>query len=480
MIRSSRQLVVATAALTALSWAAQTAAAPNIVLFISDDMGWNDVSYHGSEINTPEIDRLAAEGVRLERFYVQSVCSPTRASLFTGRTPLDHGVSSPFNPWYSRGMPVDEKLLPEYLREGGYSTHVVGKWHLGPNEPQYHPLNRGFDSFYGSLHGFLSNYEERTSFGRVDWQRDGETVIEDGYDTHLIADEAVRLIESRDTERPFLLYVAFHAPHSPLQAPAEAIAEYAHIEDENRRIYAAMVSEMDAAIGRVTNALDAAGISEDTLVMFFTDNGGVPHLGASNAPFRGGKNTPWEGGLRVPAVAYWPGVLSGGTVFNNRVTVMDLLPTFMDMADLPLDPPKPLAGYNLWPALSEGAPAHTGSAVFSNYVGGNLLHAYFKDEWKLVRGRNDDDEIQDFLFDIFVDPYEQNDVAADYPEILARLAAELDAMPKAEPLTRGETPPDFNSPGAPASIEPDTRPAIGTPFAESGPIPYPTENYSAE
>ncbi|MGI9258968.1 MAG: sulfatase family protein, partial [Gammaproteobacteria bacterium] len=325
-----------------------------------------------------------------------------------------------------------------------------------------------------------SNHDLRTAFGRVDWQRDGETVIEDGYNTQLIADEAIRVITSSDEDQPFFLYVAFHAPHSPLQAPAEAIAKYAHIEDENRRVYAAMVTEMDAAVGRVTDALGEAGILEETLVMFFTDNGGVPHLGASNAPFRGGKNSPWEGGLRVPAVAYWSGVLDAGTVFNNRVTVMDLLPTFMDMADLPLDPPRPLAGYNLWPALSEGVPTRTGEAVFSNYVGGNLLHAYFKDEWKLVRGRNDEGEVQDFLFDIFVDPYEQNDVAEDYPDIFARLVEELDAMPKAEPLTRGEIVPDFNAPGAPASIEPDTRPVIATPFAESGPIPYPTENYSAE
>ena len=480
MIRSLRLPVLGTVVFFSFFSVAHGQNSPNIVLFISDDMGWNDVSYHGSEINTPEIDRLAAEGVRLERFYVQSVCSPTRASLFTGRTPLDHGVSSPFNPWFSRGMPVDEKLMPEYLREGGYSTHAVGKWHLGPNEPQYHPLIRGFDSFYGSLHGYLSNHEERTAFGRIDWQRDGETVIEDGYNTQLIADEAIRLIENRDEETPFFLYVAFHAPHSPLQAPEEAIAQYAHIDDEIRRVYAAMVSEMDRGIGRVIDALDAAGISEETLVMFFTDNGGVPGLGASNLPFRGGKNSPWEGGLRVPAVVYWPGVLDRGRVFNNRITVMDLLPTFMDMADLPLNPPKPLAGYNLWPALSEGVPTRTGNAVFSNYVGGSLMHAYFSDEWKLVRGRNDDGEMQDFLFDILVDPYEQNDVSADFPDILARLSAELDAMPKADPLTRGETTPDFDAPGAPASIEPDTRPVIATPFAESGPIPYPPENYPAE
>ena len=261
------------AALGALCQIASVSAAPNIVVLIADDMGWGDVGYHDSDIGTPEIDRLAAEGIELDRFYVQSVCSPTRATLMTGRSPLSHGVSSPFNPWYANGLAFDEKLMPEYLREGGYQTHAVGKWHLGPNEPGYHPLNRGFDTYYGNLHGYM-DYETHAVFGRIDWQRDGATVIEEGYSTHLLADEAVRHIKERDPDRPVFLYVAFSAPHSPLQAPAATIAEYADIEDENRRIYAAMVTEMDRAIARITTALDEEQMMDDTLLMFFTDNGG--------------------------------------------------------------------------------------------------------------------------------------------------------------------------------------------------------------
>ncbi len=452
------------------------AAAPNIVLFMSDDMGWGDVSYHGSEIRTLEIDRLAAEGVKLEHFYATAVCSPTRATLMTGRSPMTTGVMSPMNPWYANGLAVDEKLLPEYLREGGYQTHAVGKWHLGPNESQYHPLRRGFDTFYGSLHGYL-NHETRAVFGRVDWQRDGETVHEEGFGTDLIAAEAIRLIHARDPARPLFLYVSFNVPHTPLQAHESTIAEYAHIENENRRIYAAMVTEMDRAIARVTVALDEAQMTDDTLVMFFTDNGAVPSVGGRNAPLRGNKGQPWEGAMRVPAAMYWPGTLTAGSLFDQRITVMDLLPTFLAAADIPLQAPKPIEGQNLWPAIAEGVPMPSQDVVLSNSGGGVVQHAYFTDEWKLVRARNADGELQDYLFEILIDPYEQNDLADVHPDILARLAAELDAMPVAEPLSIHDLTPDFSAPGSPGGIVPDSRPPIATPYAESGPIPHPPGNY---
>ena len=449
--------------------------APNIVVLISDDMGWGDVGFNGSEIETPELDRLAAEGMRLNRFYVQSVCSPTRATLMTGRSPLSTGVSSPFNPWYERGLPADEKLLPEYLRDAGYQTHATGKWHLGPNEPIYHPLNRGFDTFYGSLHGYL-NHESHMVFGRVDWQRNGKTVLEDGHVTDLIADEAVRHIRERDRDRPMFLYVTFTAPHSPLQAREEMIAAYSQLEDESRRVYAAMVSEMDRAVARITAALDDEGIMDETLLMFFTDNGGVPRLGASNAPLRGGKGSPWEGGIRVPALIYGLDTIEGGMVFDQRLTVMDLLPTFLAAADIPLDTPKPIEGQNMWPVLSAGEPTVSQDVVLSNYSSGAdaVLHAFFSDEWKLVQALNEDREVQSYLFEIYKDPYEQNDLATERPDVLARLVAELEAMPQADPVNRGQKPPDMNSPGSPGAAEPDTRPAVRTAYAESGLIPYPS------
>ena len=274
---------VLVAAAIAASLAGPAGAAPNIVIVVADDLGFGDVGYHGSEIRTPELDRLAAGGVMFERFYVNPVCSPTRATLLTGRFGVNTGVLGPSNPWYARGLPLDEKLLPEYLREAGYRTHAVGKWHLGPNTPEYHPMSRGFDSFYGHLHGYL-NYELHTIYGRVDWQRDGRTVHEAGHATQLVTAEAVRHIEERDQDAPLLLYVTYGAPHAPLQASAEAIAEYAHIGDERRRIYAAMVTEMDRGIARITAALEEARIADNTLLVFFSDNGGSLNLGGNNDP----------------------------------------------------------------------------------------------------------------------------------------------------------------------------------------------------
>ena len=467
---------VLVAAAVAASLSGPSGAAPNIVIVVADDMGWGDVGFHGSEIRTPELDRLAAGGVRFERFYSYAVCSPTRAALMTGRSGLNTGMLAPTNPWYPHGLPVDEKLLPEYFREAGYRTHAVGKWHLGPNEPQFHPLNRGFDSFYGHLHGYV-NFVLHTAFGRVDWQRDGETVHETGHATQLVVSEAVRRIEERDPDAPLLLYVAFGAPHAPLQASEAAIAEYTHVDDERRRIYSAMMTELDRGIAAINSALEEARIAENTLLVFFSDNGGSLNLGADNGPLREGKGRPFEGGIRVPAFMYWPTGLTMGSVFEEQMTVTDLLPTLLAAADADLHPPKPIDGRNFWPAIADGEPVPGGPVVLSNYGRGAVQHAYFRDDWKLVRAADDQGETEDLLFDIRSDPHEQNDLAAAHPEIFRQLVAELDAIPKAEPLSLNARPPDMTAPGSPMAWEPDNRPPGGTPYAESGPVPYPEGNY---
>ncbi|MCZ0954139.1 MAG: arylsulfatase [Rhodospirillaceae bacterium] len=460
----------------AASLAASAAAAPNIVIVIADDMGWGDVGFHGSEIRTPELDRLAAGGVRFERFYTYALCSPTRAALMTGRSGINTGMLGPSNPWYPRGLPVDEKLMPEYFREAGYRTHALGKWHLGPNEPQYHPMKHGFESFYGHLHGYL-NHELHTLFGRVDWQRDGKTVHETGHATQLVIAEAVRQIEERDPDAPFLLHVALDAPHAPLQAPEDAIAEYAHVDDERRRIYSAMMTDMDRGIARITAALEEAGIAENTLLIFFSDNGGSPNLGADNGPLRGGKGSPFEGGTRAPAFMYWPTVLPAGALFEERMIVTDLLPTLLAAADADLNASKPIDGRDFWPAIADGAQAPGGPAVLSHYGRGVIQHAYFRDDWKLVRAANDQGGTDDLLFDIRKDPYEQHDLAAAHPDVFRQLVEELDAIPKAEPLSLNARLPDMTAPGSPMAWEPDNRPPGGTPYAESGPVPYPEGNY---
>jgi arylsulfatase A-like enzyme len=445
---------------------ATMSAAPNVVIIIADDMGWADVGFHGSEIRTPAIDALAAEGVTLNRFYAHPVCSPTRGALMTGRSPLNTGILSPFEPYYERGVSTDEKYMPQYFKDAGYQTFAIGKWHLGPNLVSQHPQSRGFDHFYGHLNGFL-NYRMHTIWRAVDWQRNGETVIEEGYTTHLSTNEAVHLIESRDPDKPMFLYVAFNAPHTPLQAPPDTINEYANIEDVNRRKYAAMVTELDRGVGKISAALEAEGIADNTLVMFMSDNGGAPSLGASNGSFRGGKGFPWEGGIRVPALIRWPGMLEAGTFYDGRVTIEDLLPTFTEAVGVPLDAPKPLDGQSVWPALAEGGEVVERDAVLGTYGRGKLQLAFFSGQWKLVQVSAPRQDLQFHLFDIRNDPNEESDLAAEYPEEFERLKAELNALPRVDPLALGEETPDQSQPGAPRSIDPDNRSVINPPYTET-------------
>ena len=449
----------------------QPPASPNIVLILADDLGFGDVGYNGSEIRTPAIDRLAAEGVKLDRFYAYPLCSPTRAALMTGRSALSTGVLRPFEPWLEAGLPLDEKLMPEYFREVGYQTFAVGKWHLGPNKKVYHPQRRGFDHFYGHLGGFLNHYSHSV-WRRLDWQRNGSTVLEQGYSTHLITAEAIGLIRNRDRDKPVFLYVSYSAPHTPLQAPPEAIAEYGSIENETRRIYAAMVTEMDRGIADLRAALEEEGLLEQTLVMFMSDNGGRPRLGANNGPLRGEKSSAHEGGIRVPALLRWPAELRQGATFDQRFVVQDALPTLLSAAGIPAKPRKPLDGRDVWPALARDAPFMPGPAVLARGGGPNFdfLYAYFSDEWKLVRGRdNDTGQLTLQLFRIREDPYEQNDLAAEHPDVLTRLASAFEAIPKAEMIGAGAAPePDYgDNRGGSSSVLPDETPPSGIPYAEA-------------
>lgn len=445
---------------------------PNIVMLIADDMGWGDVGYLGSEIRTPELDRLAAEGMRLNRFYTQPVCSPARATLMTGRVPIRTGVYGPTAAWNNRGMDLNEKFMPEYFREAGYRTLAVGKWHLGPNDRAYHPMNHGFDHFYGFLHGFI-NYDLHSTYGRIDWQRNGTTVREDGYSTRLIGVEAVRLIRERDPERPMFLYVAFNAPHVPLQAPEETIAEYSWIEDPVRRTYAAMVTELDRSIAAITTALEEEGLLDNTLLLFFSDNGGALRHGASNGRLRGEKGHTFEGGIRVPALAYWPGTLDRST-FDEQITVMDLLPTLASATVTELNPPRPVDGRDLWGSLKDGVPPPDIPRKFFGLppgldaLGAELRYAYFRDRWKLVRSPNEEGDLQVFLFDIRNDPYEESDLSAEFPDVLAGLVAEVESLPRLQSVTYGETVvgAELAGLGGPAWPEPDYRVPTGTPYAE--------------
>ena len=438
---------------------------PNIVIILADDLGWNDVGYHGSEILTPHIDQLAAEGLVLERFYAQTSCTPTRAALLTGKSPQALGIYSPFSKHISTGLPLSEKLLPEYFQGLGYQTVMVGKWHLGFRQPDYHPLARGFEHFYGNLTGGIG-YWDHVHGGGLDWQRNGVTVREAGYATRLSIDEIERLISDRDPAKPFFLYAAFNAPHLPNEAPADAVARYTHLEDINRRRHAAMVSELDAAIGRLTARLEREGILDNTLIWFMSDNGGLnasavpPALlsfsqflerwfetpfapgtlefirtnsldGASdNTPFRKGKQSVYEGGARVPAIIHWPSRLQGRE-YPQMVTVLDVLPTLLAVADASEGEPATtkavaLAGVNHWAAFtgtSEIAPK-------GYFITGMDGEAFYQFPWKLIALKGGGTE----LYNIAQDPMEQQDLSDQLPEQLAIMMNEFKAVERGESI----------------------------------------------
>ncbi|NQT37319.1 MAG: arylsulfatase [Planctomycetes bacterium] len=398
---------------------------PNVVILVADDLGWNDVGYHGSEIQTPHIDRLVAEGVELDRFYVWPVCSPTRAGLLTGRSPLRWGITGPLRP-NSEGVPEDEHLLPQTFRAAGYQTSIVGKWHLGIGNGQGLPHRRGFDHFYGFLTGFIDYYRHTDAMGgRPDWQRNGEPVEEEGYSTDLLAAEAVRLLRNRDKKMPVLLYVPFNAPHSPLQAPQKLIDKYAAIEDPNRRVYAAMVDALDGAIGRILAVIDAEGMRDDTLVLFFSDNGGAESRGgASNEPLLEGKGSVFEGGIRVPAAMRWPGVLTPGEKIRQIVSVLDVFPTLAAATRVEPGNTKPLDGHDRWAAIRDNKTVAPKDLV----IAGGRGCAIFDGPWKLVRiDGGPAREQETYLIRIEDDPTERWDLSAEHPEVVRKLAGQLPA-----------------------------------------------------
>ena len=395
------------------------AAAPNIVFIMADDLGWNDVGYHGSEIKTPHIDSLAEDGVRLNRYYAFPVCSPTRAAFLTGRSPLRLGVDGPIGP--SGALPLSEHLLSETLRDSGYQTFLAGKWHLGIDRVAAHPNERGFEHAYGHL-GASIDYYSHVWIGSLDWHRNGAVLREEGYSTDLIAAEAVRLVRGRDPTRPMFLYVAFNAPHTPLQVPDEYVQRYPGLKQPQRKVYAAMVSAMDDGVGRILAALREEGLDRDTMVVWASDNGGGRNVGASNLPLRGAKGSALEGGIRVPAVVRWSGTLHGGTEFDQMFTAMDWFPTLTSAIGVARGNREPLDGVDMWSALHKGETVERDATVIG--VGGSL--AVFRDGWKLVQARvRGSGTVETHLFRIREDPLEARDLIGEHTEVAEELGAVL-------------------------------------------------------
>lgn len=326
---------------------------PNIVYIMADDLGWKDVGYHGSEIRTPALDALAKKGVRLERFHVQPVCSPTRAAFMTGRYPCRYGLQTGVvRPWADYGLPLQETTLAQVLRGLGYFTALIGKWHLGAHDPAYLPTRRGFDHHYGHYLGAI-DYFDHTRMGGLDWHRNTRPVREKGYTTQLMGKEAVDLIRKHDAgKQPLFLFMAFNAPHTPLQAPESYLKQYDGIKNKKRRSYAAMVTCLDDAVRDIVAALKEKGMLENTLILFSSDNGGPITLGANNGPLRGSKGSLYTGGVRVTAFAHWPGHLPAGTENTEFLHVVDWFPTLVRLAGGKAASKLPLDGKDIWPCLT--------------------------------------------------------------------------------------------------------------------------------
>jgi len=419
--------------------AAQGAEKPNIIHIVADDLGWKDVGFNGcTDIKTPHLDKLAAEGAQLTQFYVQPMCTPTRAALMTGRYPFRYGLQTAVIPSVSAyGLDTTEWLMPQCLKEAGYQTAIIGKWHLGHADKKWWPRQRGFDYQYGAMIGEL-DYFTHEEHHVLDWYRDNKPVREKGYTTRLLGNDAVRLIEEQDTARPLYLYLAFNAPHTPYQAPQAYIDRYQRIQDPTRRIYAGMVTCLDDEIGRVVAALDKKGMRDSTLILFHSDNGGTKNamfagvmadmskikIPCDNGSYRDGKGTLFEGATRVCALANWPGHIKAQTV-DGLIHAVDVYPTLAALAGASIAKCKPLDGMNVWDTIAEGKPSPRSEFVYNLEP---FRAALRQGDWKII-WRNMLPSSVD-LYDLAKDPSEQNNLAAAHPDKVVAMQQRLDALAK--------------------------------------------------
>lgn len=416
----------------------QSADKPNIIVILADDLGNADLGYRGSQIRTPNIDALAKGGVRLESYYGQQLCTPARAALMTGRYPMRYGLQTAvIFPGHTYGLPTDATTLPQALKAAGYTTAMVGKWHLGHADRKYWPQNRGFDHFYGNLVGEV-DYFTKDRGGIIDWQRNGQFVKEEGYFTTQIGDEAVNLIEKQDNHKPLFLYFASLAAHTPLQAPQADVDAYNNVfENVEKRTYAAMITQLDTQVGRIVAALEKRGMRSNTLIFFTSDNGGIKNMKvkapgtdaaaeppASNGEFRDGKASLYEGGVRVPAIMNWPSGLRPGVV-NEPLHHVDLMPTLLTIAGAKSSGDPSFDGKDVMPTLTEGkASPHEEILINAEIYRG----AVRRGNWKLIKvallpGRTE-------LFDLSKDPSEKFNVAEEFPNVVRELEGRLIAYAK--------------------------------------------------
>ncbi|MEX2176684.1 MAG: arylsulfatase [Pirellulaceae bacterium] len=424
-------VILAVLAIASGTRAADPPAKPNILLIVADDLGWNDVGWHGSKIKTPRLDALVRAGVELDRHYVQPVCTPTRAALLSGRYPSRFGPQA-LVPSNLRVLPPNTPTIASLLRGRGYETYLCGKWHLG-SRFEWGPNRYGFGHSYGSLTGAADPWTHQYRVGPYakTWHRDEEMVEEEGNATELLAAQAVKWIE--DKREPWFLYVPFTAVHIPIDTPPEYKRLYDgqtfHDEpanDESFKRFAAFVSQLDAKVGQLIDALDRTGQRDETLVVFTSDNGGLERGGnayisevaptpvlSDNKPLRGQKATLYEGGIRVCAFANWPSQLKPGKLAAPMHAV-DWCPTLAGVAGVQVVEPLNWDGQDMWPAIAGSALPHQPRTIYWAY---NKASALLHDGWKLIE--HSPRRIE--LFNVLSDPSETTDLAASEPQKVAEL-----------------------------------------------------------
>ncbi len=412
---------------------------PNIVQIVADDLGWKDVGFNGAtDIRTPNLDALAKGGARFTQFYAQPMCTPTRAALMTGRYPFRYGLQTLVIPGPADyGLDTTEFLLPQCLKDAGYATAIIGKWHLGHSDTKYWPRQRGFDYQYGAMIGEL-DYYTHSDAGVLDWFRNNKPVEEEGYTTRLLGDDAVNYINGRNPDEPFYLYLAFNAPHTPYQAPKDCVDRYASIDDPTRRTYAGMVACLDDEVGRVVAALDKKGIRDNTLILFQSDNGGTRNamfagqmadlskakIPCDNGPYRDGKGTLFEGGCRVAAFANWPGHIKPGSV-DGIIHTVDIYPTLAALAGASTGKCKPLDGVNVWETIAGAKPSPRSEVIYNIEP---FRAAIRQGDWKLIWRTLIPGSVD--LYNLADDPEEKNNLAATHPDKVAAMQARIQALGK--------------------------------------------------
>ncbi|MDA0347713.1 MAG: sulfatase-like hydrolase/transferase [Verrucomicrobia bacterium] len=406
---------------------------PNLVFILADDLGYGDVGCFGApDINTPNLDRLAEEGIRFTSNYSNSaICSPTRAAFMTGRYFQRIGLE--WAVWYQapgEGLPPTETSLATMLKAAGYSTALAGKWHLG-YEDGWRPNQHGFDHFFGCLGGNVNYFEYYDKTGTHDLFLNDETLQIEGYMTDLTAEYAVQFIETMK-EQPFFLFASFNAPHFPFQGPEDKETEFSWSEGTRERNYIPMVESLDTAVGRIVDAIDSAGLAENTLVVFTSDNGGEKL--ARNYPLRGSKGSLWEGGIRVPAIARWTHHITKGRVSDHPIQTIDWSATLLGLASAVPPKNRPLDGVDLTPLLTEnnqikGSPLFFRRALDPHRSRVNSQRAVRVGQWKYI----DEPDGGRQLFDLENDMAETQDLidqhasrALEMQDLLDQWESEID------------------------------------------------------